>query len=93
MLERKRQAKYDAVPGEEGADADLELGEGIGPQESGVTDTTGAAVANDETWDNDADNWEEEDHTTGTESAEGDGKTTPNTSIDMELANGNKRDD
>ncbi|KAL9069012.1 MAG: hypothetical protein Q9157_006315 [Trypethelium eluteriae] len=94
MLERKRQAKYDAVPGEEGAEADLELGEGIGPQETGVAEepTTAAATA-DDNWDNDADNWEEEDQTTGTESAEGDGKTTPSTSVDTELANGKKRDD
>ncbi|KAL9095499.1 MAG: hypothetical protein Q9165_002370 [Trypethelium subeluteriae] len=94
MLERKRQAKYDAVPGEEGAEADLELGEGIGPQETGVAEEPAtAAAAVDDNWDNDADNWEEEDQTTGTESAEGDGKTTPSTSVDTELANGKKRED
>ncbi|KAI9666709.1 MAG: hypothetical protein M1821_004645 [Bathelium mastoideum] len=94
MLERKRQAKYDAVPGDEGAEADLELGEGIGPQETGVAEDTSAAAAADENWDNDADNWEEEEQTTGTESAaEGDGKITPSTSVDTDVANGKKRDD
>ncbi|KAI9694299.1 MAG: hypothetical protein M1820_009058 [Bogoriella megaspora] len=97
MLERKRQAKYDAVPGEEDGERDLELGENIGPQESGVvneapTSTSGAAPAEDN-WDNDADNWEEEGRVTGTESGEGDDKTTPATSIDTDMANGKRRDD
>ena len=93
MLERKRQAKYDAVPGEEGAEEDLELGEGIGPQETGIATDTGAAVTTEDNWDNDADNWEDEEPTTGTESAEGDGKITPSTSVDTDLTNGKKRDD
>ena len=93
MLDRKRQAKYDAIPGEEGAEGDLELGEGIGPQETGITDTVGTAATADDNWDNDADNWEEEEQTTGTESAEGDGKITPSTSVDTESGNGKKRED
>lgn len=93
MLERKRQAKYDAVPGDEIAEGDLELGEGIGAQESGVAADTGTAVMSEDNWDNDADNWEEEEPTTGTESAEGDGKITPSTSVDTDLTNGKKRED
>jgi len=83
MLERKRQAKnYQAVHGEE--DADLELGEGIGAQESGI------AIADlpvPQTLDEEVDNWDEnvedtwdEDHATGTDSAEGDGPKTPSAS-------------
>ena len=48
MLERKRLAKqYQAVPGE-----DLELGEGVGPQEEGVASNLEAQV----------DGWDEKDN-------------------------------
>jgi len=84
MLERKRLAKnYQAVPGEE--DADLELGEGVGPQESG---TAIADLPNPQTLDEEVDNWDEnvedawddEEHATGTDSVEGDGPKTPSAS-------------
>jgi len=84
MLERKRMAKsYQAVPGEE--DIDLELGEGVGAQESGTT------LANQpvpqtldeelDHWDENAeDAWDEEEHATGTDSVEGEGAKTPSAS-------------
>lgn len=84
MLERKRLAKtYQAVPGDE--DADLELGEGVGAQESG---TTIAALPVPQTLDEEIDNWDEnvedawddDEHATGTESVEGDGPKTPSAS-------------
>jgi hypothetical protein len=84
MLERKRLAKsYQAVPGEE--DADLELGEGIGAQESGTTiaDLPAPQTLDEEVdnWDeNVEDTWDEEDHAMGTDSAEGDGPKTPSAS-------------
>jgi hypothetical protein len=82
MLERKRLAKhYQVVPGDE--EADLELGEGVGAQESG---TTSAGVAAP-TLEDEVDNWDEniedawdEEHATGTDSAEGDGPKTPSAS-------------
>ncbi|KAF2096905.1 hypothetical protein NA57DRAFT_25948, partial [Rhizodiscina lignyota] len=60
MLERKRQAKqYTAVPGEEG-EIDVELGEGVGPQETGVTHDAPARSLEDEVdnWDENAEDWE-----------------------------------
>ena len=82
MLERKRLAKhYQVVPGDE--EADLELGEGIGAQESGTTSTAPAPTLDEEVdnWDeNIEDAWDEEEHATGTESAEGDGPKTPSAS-------------
>jgi len=59
MLERKRLAKhYTAVPGE---DDDVELGEGVGVQESGtVTRTVEEEL---DGWDENAeDAWDEEEH-------------------------------
>jgi hypothetical protein len=72
MLERKRLAKqYQVVPGEE----DVELGEGVGAQDSGVVTTTTAVPTLDEeveNWDeNLEDGWEEDEHTA--DSAEGEG--------------------
>jgi len=84
MLERKRLAKtYQAVPGDE--DADLELGEGIGAQESGTTiaDLPAPQTLDEEVdnWDeNVEDAWDEEEHATGTDSGEGDGPKTPSAS-------------
>ena len=83
MLERKRLAKnYQVVPGDE--EADLELGEGMGAQESGTTTVAPAAPTLDDevdNWDENAeDAWDEEEHATGTDSAEGDGLKTPSAS-------------
>lgn len=83
MLERKRLAKhYQVVPGDE--EADLELGEGVGTQDSGTTSAAPAAPTLDEevdNWDeNLEDAWDEEEHATGTDSAEGEGLKTPSAS-------------
>ena len=82
MLERKRLAKhYQVVPGDE--EPDLELGEGVGAQESGTTSTEATAP----TLEDEVDNWDEniedawdEEHATGTDSAEGEGPKTPSAS-------------
>ncbi|KAI0432470.1 hypothetical protein F5Y09DRAFT_145279 [Xylaria sp. FL1042] len=70
MLERKRQRRYSAVPGDEAGD--LELGEGLGRQEEGVlggdveqgrSRTLEEEVDN---WDENAvDNWDEDDEPQG----------------------------
>lgn len=58
MLERKRvRRNYQAVPGEEGTE-DLELGEGVGPQESGITEASGAADGG-RSLEEEVDNWDE----------------------------------
>ncbi|PMD13969.1 hypothetical protein NA56DRAFT_401597 [Hyaloscypha hepaticicola] len=84
MLERKRLAKhYQVVPGEE----DVELGEGVGAQDSGVVTATAAAPTLDEEvehWDeNLEDGWEEDEHTA--DSAEGEGLKTPSASSAGEI--------
>ncbi|KAH9214990.1 hypothetical protein DL95DRAFT_523541 [Leptodontidium sp. 2 PMI_412] len=83
MLERKRLAKhYQAVPGEE----DLELGEGVGVQESGEVRAVPVAAHRSveeevDNWDeNLEDGWDEDEHTAGTDSAEGEGLKTPSAS-------------
>ena len=75
MLERKRLAKnYQIVPGEE----DVELGEGVGLQESGTTGVQRSLDQEVDNWDENApDNWDE-DEPTGTD--EGDGPKTPSAS-------------
>jgi VanZ family protein len=88
MLERKRLAKhYQAVPGDE--DQDLELGAGIGAQESGTTGALPPAPTLAEevdNWDeNNQDAWDEEEHVTGTDSGEGDGPKTPSASSAGEM--------
>ncbi|RDW67991.1 hypothetical protein BP5796_07232 [Coleophoma crateriformis] len=85
MLERKRLAKtYQVVPDEE---QDLELGEGVGAQESGIARVEPRAETLDEevdNWDENAeDGWEEEDH--GLESNDGEGLKTPSASSAGEI--------
>lgn len=90
MLERKRQVKsYTAVPGGE-PDLDVELGEGVGPQETGVTydapaPASAPAPAPTQTleqevdnWDENADDWEEDDSSPVT----GEDQKTPASSTD-----------
>lgn len=87
MLERKRLAKnYQVVPGDE----DLELGEDLGPQESGITPAIAEPTLDQEVdnWDEnveDDDAWDEDEHATGTESVEGDGLTPSASSADAEI--------
>ena len=64
MLERKRTRKqYTAVPGEEGAEEDLELGEGVGSgHEEGVAEADGEAGTGGGrrmTLEQEVDNWDE----------------------------------
>ncbi|KAG4430267.1 hypothetical protein IFR05_014246 [Cadophora sp. M221] len=98
MLERKRLAKhYQAVPGDE----DLELGEGVGAQESGevrgVSVPAHRSVEEEvDNWDeNLEDGWDEDEHTAGTDSAEGEGLKTPSASSagDVDGDMGKKRAD
>ncbi|TVY41886.1 Uncharacterized protein LOCC1_G005119 [Lachnellula occidentalis] len=90
MLERKKRNKqsYQAVDGEE--EEDVELGEGVGPQESGevggVPQSLDDAVDN---WDeNGVDDWDADDHTD-----EGEGPKTPSASSGGEEADAKKRAD
>lgn len=90
MLERKRLAKhYQVVPGEE----DLELGEGVGAQDSGAVTATAAAPTLDEeveNWDeNLEDGWEEDEHTA--DSAEREGLKTPSASSAGEIEGEHKK--
>lgn len=81
MLERKRLAKhYQTVPGDDDGEHDLELGEGVGPQESGTVSSASRTLEQEvDNWDeNVADNWEDDEPTTGTE--DGDGPKTPSAS-------------
>lgn len=79
MLERKRKNKhYDIVPGEDegelgdDAERDVELGEGVGQQETGVvsaTEQAGAGAAQQQThvteeldnWDENEEDWDDAD--------------------------------
>ncbi len=94
MLERKRLAKqYAIVPGDE--EADLELGEGVGSQESGVlASTPGPSLeAEVDNWDENAEDAWDEDGVAGTD---GDGPKTPSASSAGEgdhLADTKKRAD
>jgi len=95
MLERKRQAKrYDIVPGDD-LDHDLELGEGVGTQESGTISTSAVTKSVEEevdNWDeNVEDAWDEEEHATGTD--EGEGLKTPSASSAGEVEDHKKRTD
>jgi hypothetical protein len=73
MLERKRARRYQAVPGDE--ERDVELGEGVvGAQESGITSVAPEPTLDEQVdnWDENAeDPWDEDDHATGTDEADG----------------------
>ncbi|EHL01319.1 hypothetical protein M7I_2651 [Glarea lozoyensis 74030] len=88
MLERKRLAKnYQIIPGDE----DVELGEGVGVQESGTVGVTRSLEQEVDNWDeNVADNWDD-DEPTGTD--EGDGPKTPSASSAGEAEETKKRAD
>ncbi|GAB7351355.1 hypothetical protein MBLNU459_g2038t1 [Dothideomycetes sp. NU459] len=85
MLERRRAARnYSAVPGDDfDQDRDVELGESLGghPQETGVIAATEPTNVADEldNWDENAEDWDEDEPTTG-ESADGEGQKTPESS-------------
>ncbi|KAI6707930.1 hypothetical protein B2J93_4921 [Marssonina coronariae] len=86
MLERKRLAKhYQLVPGDENHELDLEMGEGVGPPERG--ESSGSAhvqptldEAADDWHEHRGDGWDEDEHTAGTDSADGEGVKTPSAS-------------
>ncbi|KAF2466695.1 uncharacterized protein BDR25DRAFT_73843 [Lindgomyces ingoldianus] len=64
MLERKRAARsYAAVAGDDIDERDVELGESIGQQESGVLRPSGTASVEEELdhWDENAEDWEDTD--------------------------------
>ncbi|KAF2121763.1 hypothetical protein BDV96DRAFT_511152 [Lophiotrema nucula] len=63
MLERKRAARgYGAVAGDDLDDHDVELGEGIGGQESGIVRSGTEAVQEElDNWDENAEDWEDTD--------------------------------
>ncbi|KAI0206809.1 hypothetical protein F4808DRAFT_8292 [Astrocystis sublimbata] len=70
MLERKRQRRYSAVPGQE--PDDLELGEGVVPQEEGILSDEAESArgrsleAEVDNWDENAeDDWDEDDEPDG----------------------------
>lgn len=76
MLDRKRQAKYDVVPGED-VEHDVELGEGSGGQETGIThDNPRTQTLEEEVdnWDENAEDWEEDDVAGAAGKAAGDSK-------------------
>jgi len=91
MLERKRLAKtYHVVPGEE--DQDLELGEGVGAQESGVAAGTRTLDEEVDNWDeNVEDAWDEDEHAGETDSAEGEDVKTPSASSAGEVQGDSKK--
>lgn len=79
MLERKRLAKtYHVVPGDE--DQDLELGEGVGAQENGVTAASRTLDEEVDNWDeNMEDAWDEDENAGEVDNAE-EGLKTPSAS-------------
>ncbi|TEY84217.1 hypothetical protein BOTCAL_0019g00420 [Botryotinia calthae] len=85
MLERKRLAKtYHAVPGDE--EQDLELGEGVGAQESGVTAASRTLDEEVDNWDeNMEDAWDEDEQAGAVDSVEGEGLKTPSASSTGEV--------
>lgn len=95
MLDRKRQAKhYHVVPGDEDG-FDLELGDGVGSQESiGASPVAPRAEAEADTWDEqEDDNWDDEGPT-GTESLDGEGPKTPSSGgAGDETAEGKKQNE
>lgn len=103
MLERKRASKtYAAIPGDEetgGGALDVELEEGVGPQETGVT-SAGVRETNIDkeldNWDeNVADDWDEEEpkHANGIANSK-DGVSSPPTGmVEMDTTTTKKRDD
>lgn len=91
MLERKRLAKtYHVVPGDE--DQDLELGEGVGAQESGVTAASRTLDEEVDNWDeNGEDAWDEDENTGGMNNSNGEGLKTPSASSAGEVEGDSKK--
>ncbi|TGO69318.1 hypothetical protein BOTNAR_0012g00050 [Botryotinia narcissicola] len=85
MLERKRLAKtYHVVPGDE--EQDLELGEGVGAQESGVAAASRTLDEEVDNWDeNMEDAWDEDEQADIVDSVEGEGLKTPSASSTGEV--------
>lgn len=75
MLERRRAAKsYHIVPGDD-QDRDVELGENIGEQETGVTGAASRTVEEElDNWDENAEDWDTTEPTDFSNVDEGKGK-------------------
>lgn len=90
MLERKRAARgYHAVAGQDTEGVDVELGEGVGHQESGVVRPTVEEELDN--WDENAEDWE--DTEAAGDSANGQTQATLDTSGDIGVADTKKRND
>jgi hypothetical protein len=91
MLERRRAARgYNAVAGD---DADIELGDGIREQESGVVELGPVDTIEEEldNWDENAEDWDDEAHEANGDSK---GADTPlSSSGDIGAVDAKKRDD
>lgn len=89
MLERKRAARgYGAVADDDIDDRDVELGESIGGQESGVVRSGTATVEEElDNWDENAEDWED------TDAPETSNGTTHNGGGDLGMADSKKRSD
>ena len=72
---------------------DVELGEDIGQQESGVIRPAGEQTVEEEldNWDENAEDWDDGEPTE--ESADGEGQKTPSSSADIGLVDTMKRND
>jgi hypothetical protein len=62
MLERKRRTKT-SFTGEDGEEFDVELGEGLGPQEDGIVHEATLEEEVDN-WDENAEDWDDDEPTT-----------------------------
>ncbi|KAI9724979.1 MAG: hypothetical protein M1812_000255 [Candelaria pacifica] len=95
MLDRKRHAKhYHLVPGDEN-NLDVELGEGVGPQDDHLGGSRAPPAEGEaDNWDEpEDDNWDEEEPT-GTESVDGEEPKTPSSgSAGDEVVESKKRND
>ncbi|OCK82436.1 hypothetical protein K432DRAFT_380442 [Lepidopterella palustris CBS 459.81] len=94
MLERKRAARgYHAVVGDDTEGLDVELGEGIGTQESGVArpGTTPTVEQELDNWDENAEDWEETEPTEHSTNEQG--PNMPSSSGDLGVADIKKRND
>jgi VanZ family protein len=100
MLERKRQRRYSAVPGDEPDDMELGLSDGLGSQEEGIlaadTEQHHPATLEEEidNWDENAvDNWDDDDEPDGDIGVSGKTLATEQNGGEGANATGKKRND